>query len=279
CQTPPRDFTVSMNFTQSSSSPCGSSFQQQTQQTLVTNVRQALVRLKDSWPDLCSNSACSDVTISANPVTTAAPVTQTAGAPDVGASTGGDDSSLLRTLLIILAVLLFLIILIFLIIFCCFRTWAETICPCLVSKVTPEEKSQWHYVNRFGETNMKFVSYKMSEVQGRRSDRESLVSEDNHSVHTNISLQVPIFEERLNGSVTKKSIHVAEHSPTPRGGAEATSETKPRKKRSRSRRRRRREAQRDTLDTEDETVAPRSLPALQVPIVIKESILIILCFL
>ena len=54
-------------------------------------------------------------------------------------------------------------------------------------------------LTRFGETNMKFVSYKMSEVQGRRSDKESLVSEDNHSVHTNISLQVPIFEERLNG--------------------------------------------------------------------------------
>ena len=120
---------------------------------------------------------------------------------DIGASTAGEDS-LTQTLLIVLAIILIIIILIVLVMMCCFRDALERICPCMASKVGPTERSQWHYVNRFGETNLKFVSYKMGDVMGgKRSDKESLVDteEDNRSVHTNISLQVPIFEEKLNG--------------------------------------------------------------------------------
>ena len=48
---------------------------------------------------------------------------------------------------------------------------------------------------------MKFVSYNLSEMRARKSDRDLLEdSVEEGSVHTNISLQVPVFEERLSGT-------------------------------------------------------------------------------
>jgi len=186
--------------------------------------------------------------------------TGTGSGADFGASTAGEDSSsLTQTLLIVLAMILIVIILIVLVMMCCFREQLERICPCLASKVGPSEHSQWHYVNRFGETNLKFVNYKMTDVMGgKRSDKESLVSEeDNRSVHTNISLQVPIFEEKLNGSVTKKSLHVAEHEHS--NEVEDKKEKKKKRKRSKSRRRR---EQQENEDAMGGATVPQSLPPL-----------------
>ena len=42
---------------------------------------------------------------------------------------------------------------------------------------------------------MKFASYNLSEMRARKSD-----SVEEGSVHTNVSLQVPLFEEKLNGT-------------------------------------------------------------------------------
>ena len=48
---------------------------------------------------------------------------------------------------------------------------------------------------------MKFASYNLAEMRARKSDRELLEdSVEEGSVHTNISLQVPVFEEKLNGT-------------------------------------------------------------------------------
>jgi hypothetical protein len=57
------------------------------------------------------------------------------------------------------------------------------------------------FVCRFGETKMKFASYSLAEMRARKGDQDLLSdSVETGSVHTNISLQVPIFEERLNGT-------------------------------------------------------------------------------
>ena len=48
---------------------------------------------------------------------------------------------------------------------------------------------------------MKFASYKLGEIRARKNDKELLNdSVEEGSVHTNISLQVPVFEEKLNGT-------------------------------------------------------------------------------
>lgn len=147
-------------------------------------------------------------------------------------------------LLIILAIIL-IIFLVLIILFCYFRDHLVKACPCLITKVKPEGKTGWHYVDRFGETRIKFASHKLSDVRARNSDQNLLNnSVEEGSVHTNISLQVPVFEEILNGQVTKKSLHMSDH--TPSGEKKAK-----RKKKRRVRK---------TADLSSEAEAPTSLP-------------------
>ncbi|KAK7480215.1 hypothetical protein BaRGS_00028491, partial [Batillaria attramentaria] len=88
-------------------------------------------------------------------------------------------------------------------------TTAATGGPCLITKVKPEEKTGWAI---FGETKMKFVTYRLSDLRARNSDKDLLEdSVEEGSVHTNISLQIPVFEEKLNGQVKKKSVHMSDH--------------------------------------------------------------------
>jgi hypothetical protein len=54
---------------------------------------------------------------------------------------------------------------------------------------------------------MKFASYSLAELRARKGDQDLLSdSVDTGSVHTNISLQVPVFEERLNGTYVLQRI-------------------------------------------------------------------------
>ncbi|XP_071094759.1 uncharacterized protein [Haliotis cracherodii] len=171
-------------------------------------------------------------------------VTTTSSPPNTGASTGGDMDWTL--IVIIIVIILLLILLVILIVCCCCRGVIERCCPCLVTKVVPEGASQWHYVDRFGETNMKFVSYKMGDYRAEKTDKQALVSEtgsEDGSVQTNISVQVPIFEEKLNGTVTKKQIFIANSAPK-----ETRQEKRPKVKK--------------VKDEDPSAVAPKSLPPL-----------------
>nr|KAG5688253.1 hypothetical protein BaRGS_015799 [Batillaria attramentaria] len=126
-------------------------------------------------------------------------------------STEEEVLQLAEIILVVLAIII-VIIIVFLILFCCFRDHIVKACPCLITKVKPEEKTGWGYVDRFGETKMKFVTYRLSDLRARNSDKDLLEdSVEEGSVHTNISLQIPVFEEKLNGQVKKKSVHMSDH--------------------------------------------------------------------
>ncbi|KAL8625331.1 hypothetical protein ACOMHN_044474 [Nucella lapillus] len=104
--------------------------------------------------------------------------------------------------LLFFAVLLFFILILLILLFFCRQRLAKWF-PFLVTKIKPDEKTGWHHLDRFGEVKLKWASYNIRELRG---ESDSVVD---GSVQTNISLQVPVFEEKLHGTVTKKSVHMA----------------------------------------------------------------------
>lgn len=79
--------------------------------------------------------------------------------------------------------------------------------PCFGKGVVePEDKTPFRYVNRYGETDLQFTSYKLNDIRGKRGirpldrkPRNDYSGEDTRSVHTDISVQVPVFMEKLDG--------------------------------------------------------------------------------
>ncbi|XP_059172114.1 uncharacterized protein LOC131953095 [Physella acuta] len=126
-------------------------------------------------------AACSE-----NPTTTQVTyptTTQVTSLPDalpaVGASTAEDP--VLFKLLIVLVCLLILILLVGLVLFFCFREWLERTCTCLRSnKVVPDGPTPWYYVNKYGETKIKFVTYKMRDVISNCADRVVSLSDEGY---------------------------------------------------------------------------------------------------
>nr|KAG5694507.1 hypothetical protein BaRGS_030382 [Batillaria attramentaria] len=111
-------------------------------------------------------------------------------------STEEEVLQLAEIILVVLAIII-VIIIVFLILFCCFRDHIVKACPCLITKVKPEEKTGWAM---------------WTDLRARNSDKDLLEdSVEEGSVHTNISLQIPVFEEKLNGQVKKKSVHMSDH--------------------------------------------------------------------
>ncbi|XP_076438629.1 uncharacterized protein LOC143277630 [Babylonia areolata] len=113
--------------------------------------------------------------------------------------------------LLFFAVLLIVLLLIIVLLFFCRHRLAKW-CPCLVVKIKPEERTGWHHLDRFGEVKLKTASYSVKELRARGQGADSV---EEGSVQTNVSLQVPVFEEKLNATVTKKSVHVASTDFTP----------------------------------------------------------------
>jgi hypothetical protein len=79
--------------------------------------------------------------------------------------------------------------------------------PCFGKGVVePEDKTPFKYVNRYGETDLHFTSYKLNNIREKRGirpldrkPRYDYSGEDTRSVHTDISVQVPVFMEKLDG--------------------------------------------------------------------------------
>ncbi|ESO89533.1 hypothetical protein LOTGIDRAFT_234340 [Lottia gigantea] len=136
---------------------------------------------------------------------TTTPLSEGTDSPSVGASTGSDIWSGEVIALAVIAVLVIIVLILVILCVCC-RGCLQSICPCCVTKVSPVEKTQWQYVNRFGETNLKFVSYKLSDIRRKKLEKEALMKAEEPR---KISIQVPVFEEKLDGKVKKKSLHVS----------------------------------------------------------------------
>ncbi|XP_070201910.1 uncharacterized protein [Littorina saxatilis] len=194
--------------------------------------------------------ATARVSCSVNPLasTTVAPTSP--AAPSIGASTQEDELAWTQILLLVLGLIL-LIILVCLVLFFCFRQHLVRWCPRLVTKIKPEDKTGWHHVDRFGETRIKFASYDLSEVRSRKDKHLLGDWVEEGSVHTNISLQVPVFEEKLNGTVKKKSVHMSDHN------AEPKKEKRKKKKRARKT---------AELDADPEPVTRKPAPLAAAPV-------------
>ncbi|XP_050415876.2 uncharacterized protein LOC126829791 [Patella vulgata] len=165
------------------------------------------------------STSSSDCILGSYITSTVPPEVINTNAPSVGASTSSVWSPAIIALLVL--VIIVVIVLFIVIVCCCCRGCLQSICPCFVSKVGPDEKTEWHHVNRYGETNIKFVSYKLSDVRKKKLEKQALVKSDSEEEvpPRSISIQVPVFEEKLNGmpgvinGVKKKSIHISSMAP------------------------------------------------------------------
>ncbi|KAL5020299.1 hypothetical protein ScPMuIL_003191 [Solemya velum] len=154
---------------------------------------------------------------------TIAPTTFTATTlGGAGGSVGASTSESMTTVEIVAIVIgLFAFALaIFIILICCCRDRL----PCMKKKISPEEVgagTPWKFVNRYGETNIKFVSYRLNDIREKRglrkSDKQPIVEhfpepvtsqEETGSVATDISVHLPVFMEKLDGKVQKKSLYM-----------------------------------------------------------------------
>lgn len=74
----------------------------------------------------------------------------------------------------------------------------------------PEDKTPFKYVNRYGEPDINFTSYKLHDIREKRGKQPIIrrqhepvyhasMADDTRSIHTDISVQVPVFLEKLDG--------------------------------------------------------------------------------
>ncbi|XP_041372894.1 uncharacterized protein LOC121386162 [Gigantopelta aegis] len=123
--------------------------------------------------------------------------------PTSGAATGGTTFSS-ELIAIVVIIVIILIVLLFILLICCCRDWFEKMCPCLIMKVGPEYDEKWHYVDRYGETNLKFVSYNLGDYRAKKLDKQRLVDSDKSG--SKIAVHVPLFEEKLHGTCVHQSV-------------------------------------------------------------------------
>ncbi|XP_052805279.1 uncharacterized protein LOC128234798 isoform X2 [Mya arenaria] len=132
--------------------------------------------------------------------------------PSIGASTeGGLNTGVI--IAIVIAIILFLTIVLLIVVCCCCKDYL----PCLNGKkqiVSPAIKDGYH-AKRYGQPDMHFTNYNLRDVRekkGRHMDRlpfiEPAMSEETGSVKTDISVHVPVFFEKMDGSVKKKSLYM-----------------------------------------------------------------------
>lgn len=78
-------------------------------------------------------------------------------------------------------------------------------------KVVP--KGPHKHVSKYGETNLKFVNYRLSDVREMKERSpvyaEPPTPEDSVSMRGDISFHVPVFTEKLNGTIQKKRTFVS----------------------------------------------------------------------
>lgn len=150
-----------------------------------------------------SNGSC----VAVSSLTTEPTITTTNGGLGVGASTLEEGLSTGVVAVIVICCLVAIVAIIVLIL-CCYK---ET-CPCgdKSSSVAPQADTPWKRVNKYGETNVHFVDYRLSDIRDYKAkslDRIPIyprnVSPD-ESISADMPVNVPIFTERLDGSITKK---------------------------------------------------------------------------
>ncbi|XP_053372552.1 uncharacterized protein LOC123561174 isoform X2 [Mercenaria mercenaria] len=134
--------------------------------------------------------------------------------PRAGAATEESGLSVGVIVAVVLGVILGLSIIILIICFCC----CKELVPCLSKKkqvVSPTVKDGY-YARKYGDHNMQFVSYNLQDIRekkGKPMDRvpfvEPPLSDETGSVKTDISVHVPVFNEKMNGKIKRKSMYVS----------------------------------------------------------------------
>ncbi|XP_076110499.1 uncharacterized protein LOC143079160 isoform X5 [Mytilus galloprovincialis] len=148
--------------------------------------------------------------------------------PDIGESGTGGGLTSAEIAAIVLGIFIFLLLLL-LLLFCCCRDRL----PCFGKGVVePDDKTPFKHVNRYGETDVYFTSYKLNDIREKRGIRPprsrprvhrkpeskqyydtkpiyDYSGEDTRSVHTDISLTVPVFLEKLDGSVSNRHTYIS----------------------------------------------------------------------
>ncbi|KAL4229601.1 hypothetical protein ACF0H5_012639 [Mactra antiquata] len=136
--------------------------------------------------------------------------------PSIGASTESKMSSGVLAAIIVSIVVIIIIILV--LIFLCITKRL----PCLKEdrkKIVPYGAST-KFVDRYGETNMKYMNFHLSDIRDHKiktGDNVTMYQEPEPVTmvtepipqHDSISVQVPVFMERLDGTISKKHTFIS----------------------------------------------------------------------
>ena len=202
-------------------------------------------------------------------------ITMTTEDPDAGQSiipeNGGLSGAEIAAIVLSILILLLLLLLLF---FCCCRDRL----PCFGKGVVePEDKTPFKYVNRYGETDLHFTSYKLNDIREKRGirpldrkPRYDYSGEDTRSVHTDISVQVPVFLEKLDGSVSNRKTYYSNNTARSLVSDQDLEVEKPKKKKRNKKGKKKRRVPRTTeydQNVDDEhiyedlpTSTPRAMP-------------------
>ncbi|XP_045207056.2 uncharacterized protein LOC123559381 [Mercenaria mercenaria] len=132
--------------------------------------------------------------------------------PGAAASKEGEGISAGVVAAIVISVLIIILIIAILVFLCITKRL-----PCFAKekKIVPEG-SPYKHVYKYGETNMKYVNYRLSDLRDNKKavDKvpiypEPRTPDDSISIRDDISIQVPVFIEKLNGTVHKKHTYIS----------------------------------------------------------------------
>ncbi|XP_025092612.1 uncharacterized protein LOC112563094 isoform X2 [Pomacea canaliculata] len=114
-------------------------------------------------------------------------------------------SKLTQTEIALLIVAVIGITILFLIIMFCFcREHIIRICPSLFKKNIHKSRTGQHFVDRFGDTKIKFATCSLSELRASKSLPDSQESTAHNGGCQTVSVDIPVFEEKLSAMLKDK---------------------------------------------------------------------------